>query len=288
MSPRSLPYNLVAGGRQRPVQPRRIVLLALATLVALVATFVAPPWLAGGDQAERDHLATVTEGAITEYWHSGRHGYPHSLAKLVDYWTRFHVAKTVLATLTLVMALSLGVLAWRSLTTRRRSTRATSLALGTTGLFATLVCGFCLLAVMANIQGALAPLSSLLSVPSFGHGTNLQAVSSEMADGLAHYRTARPSPPLTVMVDDFRWYHEILAVLAGALALVSAVAAWWLWRALRQTDQAPRSTKIVNRSYTVLFALLTVAEVVLCVGNITVANDSAHALLTLVRGEPSL
>ena len=160
-----------AGWPRRPgtgVTGRALALLG-ALAVALGAAFVlAPGVLAatapGGGYAGQKALIRALRTEFTEYWGSGRRAYPPELARLVDYWTRYHVAKAVIAALLLTVLVILGRRLWEALLRAGRLTpaRGTALALSV-ALVAVLAVGSAAV-VVANIQGAVAPFSSLISM----------------------------------------------------------------------------------------------------------------------------
>lgn len=261
--------------------------IAFATAACVLGMFVLPPRLAGATDAQREHLSTTTSDALLAYWHSGERGFPPQLQSLLDYWVRFHVVKAGLSLVTAVLAVWLTTQLWTRFARAERPRWAGRIVCVGGAVAATAVSGFAILAMMANIQGALAPLSSLLSVPSFGTGERLHSPGAKIARQLDPYAPATASPTLRRMVDDFAYYHQILAVVAGVLALTAVAAAAMLVVRLRARPST-RAVKLILRSYLAVLILTALAGGILCFANITVAHDAAHALLTLVRGEPSL
>ncbi len=111
--------------------------LFLAMLAVLLAAgfVLAPRALAGAGPANEHSLSVATSQAFTAYWQSGRHSYPPALADLVAYWRRAGRLRPATTTAAVVSGSTVTALTFGSV-----------------------------LAVMANIQGALAPFTSLVSL----------------------------------------------------------------------------------------------------------------------------
>ena len=72
--------------------------------------------------------------------------------------------------------------------------------------------------VMANIQGAVAPFASLISLLPLGsHDKRLIHTLGQVRQGLAAYPGAggRTAPALEAMISDFALYHAALAANLG-------------------------------------------------------------------------
>lgn len=254
--------------------------------MTLAAAFVAAPGplAADGaaDLADQRGLRDALHPAFVQYWGSGDRAFGPELARIVDYWFRFHVIKGAIAALLLIVLVTLGVLLWRAFLRAVGTARAGGFAAA--GALVTVFILFALVAVMANIQGALAPFSSLLPI-----------VTEDVADGplaetlgqitrlLAESpNTSGPTPQaLAEMVDDFAWYHRVMAVIAAivAVSLLGLSAACWIWFA--RTRATGRRTSGVLASYGVLAVLSAAAMIVVAVANTTVAADPAPALAAL-------
>jgi hypothetical protein len=240
---------------------RRPLLLAFVALVLVVAVVVVPGVVAsvpsGGDVG----------AAFSRWWASGDGSVHGELARSADGWARFHVAKALVAAMLLVVLAWSGAWAWlRYVEAGRRSRR---LVLGGVG---TVCVGLALVAyvfVIANIQGAVAPLSSLLSMTHPGPAV------AEVRRGLAG---GSHSPALTTLVHDFAVYHAAMAGLAAfstAAFLGGAVALW------RRRAGANRRLVTVAASFTALLALIFA---VLTAANLSTALDAAPALSAFFGG----
>ncbi|GLZ29320.1 hypothetical protein Lesp02_15100 [Lentzea sp. NBRC 105346] len=214
-------------------------------LVLLAVAFVFVPGMVAGDLGQ-DNLAEVFRKGFVGYWSSGA-----GLDGVVDYWFRYHVVKAVIAALLVIV---LGVLL-RQVTSRVAVVLVTLLGL------------LSLAALMANVQGMVAPLSSLLPM--------LQGAGPELADTLNEVRrrlaAGDHTPVLDVLVDDFARYHWAMAVIAGVVAVVFAGLSVWSWK--RRVW-----------GFGVLTTLLSAALIVVVVANTITAAHSAPALLALFEG----
>ena len=134
--------------------------------------------------------------------------------EVLDYWSGYHLAKAGLAALLALALIVPARSAWRRVlgagTGAGRaaivgaSTR--SIGLSAAALGATLL-------VIANVQGAVAPLTSALALP----GT---AVPASLRDDLV--AGGPPSPALGTMLADYSGYHIALAVGLALLAVGTA------------------------------------------------------------------
>lgn len=268
----------------------RVLGLLVVLVGALGAAFVlAPGPLAAGSadagfEERRNLVATLRQGFI-EYWKSGDRRFSPQLERVVDYWFRFHVVKAVFAALLLVVLVLLGVLLWRAFL--RGATSLRSAALASAGVVVSGLALVSLAAVMANVQGAIAPFSSVVSMLPLGApGGQLAGAVDQVRQYLAHYPGAggQTPPAVQVMVDDFGRYHAVLAVAASMVAVVliglSAVA----WRRLAGARQAEQRVRRALRVFGVVSALLSCAAVVVVVANAGTATDPAPALLGFFQG----
>lgn len=75
------------------------------------------------------------------------------------------------------------------------------------------------LVVMATIEGALFPFSSLVSLLPVGHSDPaLTASVRQIQHDLAQYQALHRTPaPLGAIIDDFQRYHAVVAAQAALL-----------------------------------------------------------------------
>lgn len=256
--------------------------LFLAILAGLLAAgFVLVPRALPGPGSAHEHtLIAATSQAFTAYWQSGRRSYPPALADLVAYWRRYHLVKAGFAVALTIALCSVAHILWRSLLRAGRLRPATTTAAVVSGSAVTALAFGSLLVVMATIQGALAPFSSLVSLLPIGHGNRaLTGSVSQIQHDLAGHE-AVPSTPATLdaIIDDFQRYHAVLAAQAAILAVVLIGLSVLMWRRSGTAGRAVPRAKTLLRLLAAAFALLT--AVVLVVG---AANVS-----TLLNPDPAL
>ncbi|KXO99207.1 hypothetical protein AXK61_18230 [Tsukamurella pseudospumae] len=174
---------------------------------------------------------------------SGRAELTGGLASLVDDWQRYHLIKALFAGLLVVLALYLGHRA---------------LALIPTVLF------------IANVQGAVAPLSSAFSLL----GDRVSESDGPVAQALSAMRRqlrGDRSPAVQELVDDFARYHLAVVVMAGVLTIVLVVFAVRAWRQGR-------------RRWAMATVAAAVAAAVVTWANLTTTLDPARGLLDFLGG----
>jgi hypothetical protein len=261
-----------------------MVLAALAVLLSL-AFVVAPHVLAGATAAERDDLAGATRVAFTRYWQRGRADLEPGLQDLVDYWTRYHLAKAAIAAVLLAVLVALAALLWPAFVRIGPGRGGAGLALAGSAAGVTLLALMDVAVVLANVQGMLAPLSSLMSLLPVGQrdgdfGVAAGQIRAELGSGDG---AARP-PALSVLIDEFGRYHAVLAVAAALLVIAFLGVGAVLTRARARTAASARRSRRLLLSLAVLSGLSALFMAVECVANVSVAADPAPALLLFFQG----
>ncbi|MFC8826651.1 hypothetical protein ACFT9I_15060 [Streptomyces sp. NPDC057137] len=272
--------------------------LAVAVAVALVPAFVLVPraWAArmsdGGFTDERA-LGESLPGPFVDYWNSGDREFPPDLARLVDYWFHYHVAKAVIAALLLIVLVALGSGLWKVFLRAGGLGAGSRAALASAGVLVTTLALFSLAALMANIQGAVAPFSSLLPMlPLDAPEGELAAALDQIKQGLAENPNPnvspnandRTTPALQEMISDFSRYHAVIAVAAAIVGAVLVGVSVVLWKRFARTGASDRRTRRVLGSFGVLSALLSPAMIVVAVANAITTADSTPALLGFFEG----
>jgi hypothetical protein len=278
-----------SGGHRRPGTRVSGGALALPGVLAaaLSAAFVlAPAVLAastpGGGYAGQGAIITALRTAFVEYWGSGNRNYPPGLERLVDYWIRYHVAKAVIAALLLTVLVVLGVRLWRALPDAGRLAAWRGAALASSGALVTVLAVFSVVLVVANIQGAVAPFTSLISMLPLGApDTQLTHAVGQVRQGLAGYPgTGGQTPPaLEAMISDFALYHATLAVLAAIVAVILIGMSVVSWKRRARTGSSERRIRHALGLAGVFSALLALAVIVVIVANLGTAMNPAPALL---------
>lgn len=287
---------LVARHAAAPTRPAGGSARSLAALVALAAALVAAFFLAparlatNGDSDDLTHhrqLVTTFHRAFVGYWRSGERGLTPDLARVVDYWLRYHVAKGAIAAVLLAVLLALTVRVWKTYLRTERLRAVRRVGLAASGAFTALLALFSLVAVMANIQGWQAPFSSLVPMLQEGGGDQALATSLDQArQGLAgSARAGAQTPPaLDVMTDDFARYHVVMAVVAAIVAAGLLGTSVLLWRRFARTASTDARTRRVLGAFGGVCVVLTLGMLVLMAANISVANDAAPGLLDALQG----
>ena len=257
-----------SAGSRRPASAPAWALAALAaTALALIAAFVlAPAPLAAatgphGDFGSERALSNAFGKAFVGYWNSGDPHFPAGLQSIVDYWFRYHVVKAAAASALLAVLVVISVLLRRP-----------------AGALVAVLALFAAALAMANVQGALAPFSSLLSMLPTGapHGDLATAVA-QIREHLAHYpnQGGQPAPAVKVMVDDFGAYHAVVAVAASLIAVILIALSVLSWKHRAQRGMI---------WFGIVFTLSSLAVLVIAAANIATTADPAPALLAFFQG----
>lgn len=250
----------------------------LATLVAL-APFPLASALSGGRYPDLGALRVGVTNGFVHLWAAGD-GRLGELAATADFWARFHLVKATLSSLLLVAVCILLARVWRASTaagTRGRRWSLAGLGLGATGLAVV-----ALLAVVANLQGAVAPLSSVLGVLSFADpGRPLGPAVEQARQAVESGATA---PAVEVLRADFVRYHAVMAMLGAAVTSGLIVGAVMLWRRRRRTAQNERSWRRVLAAGSIGVLVLASAFAVVTAANTSTALRPSVALLGLLAG----
>lgn len=255
--------------------------LSLFAAVLLVALFVAPSLVAGNSFGSGSLTREFGNGFV-EYWNLGVAEFPPRLANAVDYWFRFHLAKALIAGLLLAVAVALGVRLWSLYCSGRVIGAVRRASLFMFGVAITAVALFAGVVLMANVQGAFAPFSSLLSLlPVNGADGDLAVTVSDVRAQLAAGRT---SPVIDAMSSDFGWYHAVMAVVAIVTTLALVGIGVLLVRRFVRADSADRRSRRVLGAFGVLSFVLMLCAGVIALANVGTAADPGPALVGFFDG----
>ncbi|MHC5903019.1 hypothetical protein ACVNF4_03760 [Streptomyces sp. S6] len=258
-------------------RPRARVLVPLAALL-VPAVALGPHLLAAdgsqGRFGDQGTLVGVVKDGFVRYWAAGQADYSPQLGSVVDYWFRFHVAKAAISAVLLAVLVALGTAVWRAFLRSEGARRAGLAVAGSAVSGAGLLS---LLVVVANVQGAVAPFTSVLTMLPTGthsgsgtYGNTLDQVRTELG------RPDSAPPALAEMIDDNVRYHVTMAVLAGVLAVAFAVVSVVLWRHFARTTDH-RARRLLGL-FGGLGVLMTLLVLVVGAGNVSVATHSARGL----------
>lgn len=265
---------------------RRSALLLSAAAVAAVAGVALLPWRVAdvwsqGSGVNSTTLSAHLNAAFVGYWNSGASGLGADLSHVVTYWQVFHITKAVAAAVLLTLLVLLGVRLWQLFArSERPGARA---AYATLGVLGAPLAPMVLLILLANIQGAVAPLSSVLSF--LDHGGSDPAVAQSLAQIGEALRTGALNAPLTALVDDFRDYHAVLAVAATVtgIAIIGTSIALLVIRSRRPRDQ--RRARAVLAVVAVTIPALAFCFAVLALANFSTTEDTVPALTAFFGGD---
>ena len=232
---------------------RRFVLQwAAAGWLSCVAFVVLPPVLRPMAGSAPD-LPTRARDALIEQWESGVVDPVPSMADLVAQWADYHLLKSAFAFLVVVaLARVLGLLG-----------REHPLLVGVIAVAATVAW----LVVFANVQGALAPLASVVSLlppvsTDARYAAALSGLRADLASGVAN-------PVTSALVEDFRFFHVVMVALAIASAVALGLAA----------RRAARTGHLRSTAHTGAAVLLVVVLLVIGAANLSTALDPIPGLL---------
>lgn len=265
----------------------RVLLALAATSVAFVVVFFTVPRILTSASAGRtfdseDSLSTKARDVFVDYWASGDPGFPSELQTLSEYWVRYHVVKAVVAALVLASAVAFGWLLARRYIASTDLGRGRRLAFAGTGVVASFLAVFSVAAIVANIQGAVVPFSSLLSLLPVGApdgqlAATMKEIELRLADG-------RWTPLLESMIRDFGDYHSAMAVTASCAAVVIVGSSALTWTRFARTAASEHQTRRVLGWVGVVTTVVSLALVMIVVANAGTAADPAPALATFFGG----
>ncbi|WP_152631134.1 hypothetical protein [Agreia bicolorata] len=265
--------SVEVGVSRRRIVPWVLVAAALVLGVAAVPSLVAE-WSSGGQLAIVGLPGQVSAGF--ELWiTSGAAGPGAALSDAVSFWFVFHVVKAVLALGLLAALIVAGCHIWSRAARASSSVGRSLWALaGVVGAWMPILA---LLVVIANIQGAIAPLTSVLTFLPGDATPAIEQVRAELASGTY-------SPATAALLEDFRVYHAALVVslLVVVAGLVATTVMLWVQRA-RQPHENRRIRRILAAAGIVLPLLLPVFGLLL-LANLDTVADTAPALAAFFDG----
>lgn len=266
-------------------EPRRHGLPWGAVVMATVAVYVVPAlYLAARGFAGESAVVTASESAFLRAQQGAGAADSNALAELTARWREFHLLKAAFAGLLVVrLAAHASVSRRRAEQVERGRRRWPSVA----AYGATLVWLLgALVVLIANVQGAIAPLASAASLLPRGPGH--ERLADVLTDLRSTIEVGTPSSAGGIAGDlltDFVHYHAVLAVLAATAGAVlttmtlRVVSAWWR---LRGSGRASQPTWLVQMG---LFGIAASLFLLLAAANTSTWVDPIPALAaTLNRG----
>ncbi len=257
-----------------------LVWAAVLVLAVFLAPFrVASVWPGGGYPSRTALVDSLSSGFI-HYSTGGSALMGPDLACPVDFWARFHVLKAALAGVLVLVLVSLGSRSWRVYTRAGRPRRR--LVVGAlmgvevpTALVAIVV-------LVANIQGAVAPLSSALGLlPIDRPDPVLAETIAQVRHGL---RSGTRSPTLELLVHDFTRYHLAMSCLGAAATVSLVVAVVLLGRRRSRMSVAPHRGRGVLALAVVAAVVSSGFFAVVTAANVSTVARPVPALLAFFEG----
>jgi hypothetical protein len=130
---------------------------------------------------------------------------------------------------------------------------------------------------MANVQGAFAPLSSVLTFLPAEATPGVRQVTAQLAAGT-------PDAVTTALVNDFRAYHAVLVtcLVVAIVGVITATVALWVRRArMPKADKRPRRVLLAGA---LALPMLLPALGLLLLANLSTVADTAPALALFFDG----
>ncbi|MEU6684585.1 tat (twin-arginine translocation) pathway signal sequence [Streptomyces sp. NPDC046832] len=264
--------------------PGRRICVLTATSGALLAAFFVVPHALAHDGVDSGNVAASFRRGLIAYWESGSPDFPRQLDTTVDFWFRFHLVKAAVSALLLAAVVVLGIFL-RRLARQRADERPGRRVLVPAGALVALLGPFALVALVANVQGAMAPFASLLPLLTGGDvraDGELAGTLAQMRQQISDHPAEGHSPALTAMIGDFALYHAVMAVMAATVGLALAGVAAALWRRHRAVPDA-RSRRAMKAGVAASAVCASLA-LVIAVANTTSAAHSSQALATFLDG----
>lgn len=250
--------------------------LVAATALAFMATAFAPFRLAalwpGGGYGDIATLEAVVRAAVIRLAEARGGSLDADSMRAVDFWARFHLLKAGLAALALLVSLALGRRLVRGAGNRRARGEGVALRLGGPAVVGMVV--LAVLLVVANVQGAIAPLASLVGVLPLG------APDAELGGALRDLSEALGAGSGALLLEDFRDYHVAMAALSCVVTAVLVVGLVCC-RPRPAGGGAQRRIVVATQAAALAAALLFV---VVAAANVSTALDPLPALRGLLAG----
>lgn len=256
--------------------------LALIALIVLLSIEIAslPGTLArftsGATPLTTGTLAATLGDAFSQWWSTGDAALTSDMQHVVQFWQVFHIVKATIAAGLLIAVVLVGAQLLQAYSgSVQRGRRAMIVIAGILGAPWVLVILFTLL---ANIQGAIAPLSSVMGLLPMGVPSEaVLQVREQFANGTT-------TPVLTVLVDDFRSFHEVMvgcsAIVASVVTVAIALAGF---RRSRLSREDARLRRVLTALITAL-SILGLFLVLILILNLSTVDETVPALAAFFDG----
>lgn len=274
--------------------------LAAMTVGSIAAFVWLPRWVVGGVTRDQGGLVTTTTNTFIDTWSHKNRPFSPQLDRLIVTWRDYHLLKALCAAIVVTLCFVIAGRLWGSALDRKpaipRSTKSDTssharlkealrrgapiVTLRTLSIASVAMGLFALLLVLANMQGVISPLASLVSLLPIGAGPDeLGTTIHEINAALTHAEVGGTPLPsaLQTILDDFARYHLAMAIMSGILTIVACCLAVSLWRH-RLADDAIIQSRAPRRAMALTCAAFAMLMALLSFANTTVAIDSLPAL----------
>lgn len=261
------------------VGARSLTLIALIVLLTIAIAFL-PGTLArvsaGATPLTTGTLAVTLGDAFSHWWSTGEAALTSEMQQVVQFWQVFHIVKATVAAGLLAVVLLAGAQLLQAYSGAvRRSRRAMIIFVGILGAAWVPVI---LVTLLANIQGAIAPLSSVMGLLPMG------APSEAVLQVREQFANGTTTPVLTVLVEDFRSYH---AAMVGCSAIAAMVVILTIAVAGFRRSWLPREDTGLRRILAGLITALSflgIFLVLIAILNMSTVEETAPALAAFFNG----
>ena len=234
----------------------------------------------GGAYPALGSLQEAVSSGLQQFWSVGGDQFGAELDQAAEFWARFHVIKAVLAAVLLLVLVLLTARAWRG--SAFTSSRARRWTLTLLGLAATPLTVLALLVLVANVQGVVAPLSSVLGVlPLSAPGGQLAGTIGEIRQTLA---AGGQSSAAEALLHDFLVYHQAMVVLGTVVTLGLVVAGVRTWRNRSRVPTRDRWWRALLLLTSASLVTLAAFFAITTAANLSTAVNPAPALLGFFAG----
>lgn len=249
-----------------------------ASIALFYAVLVVPAAVAEWSSANgmaMDRLSGAVSAGFADWVTSGAPIPSEQLSSAASFWAVFHLVKAALAAALIVALIPVGRRLWGAYA--RSESRYRRVPLWVAGVIGAPVLPVLLFVVMANVQGAVAPVSSVLTFLGADSAPATEQIRAQLAAGTT-------TPVLAALIDDFRLYHAVLVVaLVVAVVVVIAVTALLWMRRARSPREQRRLRRVLAAGGLIVPMLLPVLGVLL-LANLSTVEDTAPALAVFFDG----
>jgi hypothetical protein len=253
--------------------------LLLCAAVLLLPFPIASAW-SGGAYPELGSLQEAVSSGLVRFWSVGGTQVGAPLGRTAEFWARFHIVKAALAAILLIVLVLLAARVWRASAYAVGRSRRWTLTL--VGLVTTPLTVLALVVLVANLQGAIAPLSSVLGV------LPLAAPKGQLASTLGQIRQSLAaggqSPATDALLHDFVVYHVAMVALGGAVTVALLVISFLMVRMRRRVPAADQRWRRLLMAASASLVMLSAVFAIAAAASLSTAANPTPALLGFFAG----